>query len=454
MARLPAVYLISLGCPKNLVDSEVICGSLATHGFALTDSPRDADAILINTCGFIEAAREEARAEIQRALRWKRKRRGRRVVVAGCWAQRNAAELAKRFPQVDLFLGLDDVPRAGEKLRDSLRTSRGGRASLPASDSSPAFLYDHAAPRLLLTGGPYAYVKIADGCDHFCRYCSIPRIRGRQRSRDPESVVEECRQLLDMGVAELNLVAQDTTRYGADLPETPTLVSLLDRLDQLDGDFWIRLLYAHPAHVTEELVQRFASATHLVPYLDLPLQHIATPVLRAMGRGMDGPATRELIRGIRTSVPKLALRTTLMVGFPGETEAGFSELLEFVEETRFERLGVFVFCPEPDTPAAEISDGLVPADVAEARRDILMQTQQQIAESANRTVAGTRVRVLVEEETAPRQYAGRTPADAPEIDNRVCFRDAHPGEGSSTPFRTVEITRTGPYDLEGVAVAP
>ena len=443
-----AVYVVSLGCPKNLVDTEVMCGQIGLAGFALTDRCEAADILLINTCSFIREARDEAGREIHSALRWKRKRRGRRVVVSGCLPQRDLAEARRLYPKVDLFLGLDDVPRTADLLSALVR---GGQAPHQASQyGPPTYLYDDRTPRMLATGGPHAYVKIADGCDHFCRFCAIPTIRGRQRSRSMDSVVAECRNLLAMGVRELDLVAQDSTRYGADRDDGSSLPELLRRCDALEGRYWLRLLYTHPRHFTDELMRVFAEAQHLVSYVDIPLQHISDPVLRAMGRGVDEAGTRVLMARLREQIPGVAVRTTFLVGYPGEAEADFDALSRFVEDYRFDRMGVFVYSPEAGTPAAGITEGLVPRRAAETRRAQLMEQQQAISAERNAAMVGQTVEVLVHGPERPGWHAARTTADAPDIDNVVHVRT--PGRRELSGFLTVRITEADTYDLEAEVV--
>lgn len=445
-----AVAVISLGCAKNLVDTEVMCGALAETGFLLTPDPEQADVLLINTCCFIAAARTEAEAEIRQGLDWKRQRRGRMLVVSGCLAQRQAAALPRQFPDIDLLIGLDDIARLPDLLRDQ-RARLEQPAVSPRCDSAPSYLYDHGTARLQLTPPNFAYVKIAEGCDHHCSFCTIPAIRGRQRSRDIASVTAECRQFLAQGVRELNLIAQDTSRYGADRGDGSDLQQLLRACDRIEGDYWLRLLYLHPRHTSPALLETCAKAHHVVPYIDLPLQHICNRILRAMGRRLDERATRQLMQRLRLIWPHAAVRTTLLVGFPGETNADFDALLEFVGEYRFERLGVFVFSPEEGTRAAALRDGLVAPELALERRARLLERQQQIALEQNRALVGRTVRVLVERREARRDFVGRTAADAPDVDNLVHFQGAD--DCLRRGFVTVRIDTAAPYDLHGTTVA-
>lgn len=443
------VLVISLGCAKNLVDTEVMCASLGRLGFALTNELRWADVVLINTCSFIADARAEAEGEMRRALRWKKRKRGRRVLVAGCLPQRNVAAVAAAFPGVDLFLGLDDVPRVGRRLQELLAGEQPPAA--PPAFAPATWLYDHTAPRLQLTPRHYAYLKIAEGCDNRCRFCIIPHVRGAQRSRTVASVVAEAQGLLAQGVRELNLIAQDTTAYGRDLGAGTTLATLLRELEALPSDFWLRVLYTNPARYTDDLIELFASGRHLLPYLDVPLQHINDDVLRQMGRRQSAKATRTLLARLRERVSGLTLRTTFLVGYPGETEVAYRELYEFVQEFRFERLGVFVFSPEEGTPAATITEGLVPCDVARERRDALMALQQGLSQARNAALVGQTLPVLLERPLGDGQYTGRTQSDAPEVDNLVLV------QGPATLFERgivpVQFTGAGPYDLAGVALA-
>lgn len=446
--RPVAVAMVSLGCAKNLVDSEVMAGTLAAAGFMLTGEAGDADVLVINTCAFIADARSEALAEVETGVAWKKARRGRRLAVAGCLPQREHGALRERFPEIDLFLGVDDVPRIAELLRAAAAPlAPGPAAAMPL----PRYLYDETTPRLLLTPAAFAYVKIAEGCDHHCRFCAIPAIRGRQRSRAIPSVAREVRNLLEQGVHEINLIAQDTTRYGADRQDGATLAGLLRELDALPGQFWLRVLYTHPKHFTDDLLEVFAAARHLVPYIDMPLQHISDGILHAMGRGLGEDATRRLIQRLRQRLPKAILRTTFLAGYPGETEADFAKLLAFVKETRFDRLGAFAYSPEAGTPAAAIAEGVVPMALAQARRDALLEAQQAIALEKNQALAGQELDVLLERPDGQRGWlAGRSAGDAPDVDNTVHVHGAK--SLLRDGFCRVRVTAAGPYDLDAEPV--
>lgn len=452
MQRPKTIFIVSLGCPKNLVDTEVMCGQLAVDGFIPTGDQDQADILLINTCGFLGSARDEASEEIKAALEWKRLRRGRRVVISGCFAQRMPAEVKAAFPEVDLVLGIDDIPKVAALFREMLAAKKGEQISGEGLEHrKPTYLYDHDVPRLQLTAPHFAYVKIADGCSHGCSYCSIPLIRGAQRSREMASVVAECRGFVENGVKELNLISQDTCRYGDDRHDGSSLPALLRQLDAIPGDYWLRVLYFHPKHVTEELLQTLPTIRHLVPYVDIPLQHISDRMLKAMGRKLGAAETKAVMQRIRAAWPGVTVRSTFIVGFPGETEADYQELREYIQAYRFDRLGVFVYSPEPGTPAAKATEGLVPHEVAQARADALMELQSHIALENNRKLVGQTLQVLVEGPGERKgTYIGRSRMDAPEIDNLVHF--AAPGKKPPTGHVQVKITRAEPYDLHGERV--
>ena len=438
------VHVISLGCAKNLVDTEVICGGLASHGIMLSAERDGADMVLINTCGFIEDARTEADQEIRAALRWKRKRRRRAVAVAGCLPRRLRDQAEKLYPDVDLFVGLDDVGQAAG-LIEAFRNRSLGHRNLPPQ-AAPTYLYDHTAPRLPLTPASYGFVKIAEGCDHRCAYCVIPDIRGDQRSRSIDSVVAECRQLLEQGRLELDLIAQDTTRYGLDREDGANLAKLIQAVDQLPGDFLIRILYTHPFYLSDEIIDAAAQAAHVAPYIDVPLQHISSPILKAMRRGMDGPATRERMARLRQLWPGVAVRTTFLFGFPGETDEQAEEVLAYCREFQFERLGAFAFSPEEGTPAATM-ENQVPRAVAEARRDALLAQQQESSLARNQSLVGQCLRVLVDGAEDHESFLGRTLWDAPETDNVVHVQG--PRDTLEQGLVEVRIERAEAYDLFG-----
>jgi len=448
------VSLISLGCAKNLVDSEIMVGHLRQAGMQVVPDAAQADVVIINTCSFIDSSKEESISHIleidaQRVMR--KRRRGQKLIVAGCLAQRFAKELRSSMPEVDAFIGLDQVTRVAPIIEEVLAHER-GRREAPESFVTPrsTFIPDYDTPRFQLTPRHCAYVKIAEGCNHPCTFCVIPRIRGRHRSRTVASVVEEARRLVAAGGRELNLISQDTTFFGMDTwaerpnPRSPVdssrgsaLTTLLRELQAIDGDFWIRLLYTHPAHWSDELIRTIAECTKVARYVDMPLQHISDRMLEAMQRETSGRAIRDLIRRIREGVPGIALRTTFIVGFPGETEADVDELCEFIRETRFERLGVFRFSPEEGTRAAKLP-GQIPTSEKERRWHRVMRLQRQVASSVNRQQVGRTLRVLVD---APGVARGE--ADAPDIDGRVRVPRALPVGA----FAQVRITGSRGYDL-------
>lgn len=432
----PRIHLISLGCPKNLVDGEHMVGALEANGYILTERPEQADLILVNTCGFIDPAKEESIETILEAARFKETGVCQGVIVTGCLSQRYRGELTRDLPEADAILGLDDRDRIVEICDRILgRTSPGH----PCMDR-----------RHRMTPPYMAYLRIADGCDNRCAYCAIPMIRGRHHSEPMEKLIAEAQELADQGVRELNLVAQDTTRYGWDRYGELRLPELLDRLCAIEGFRWIRLLYTHPAHLTEDMIEALVRNERICRYVDLPIQHISDALLRRMNRTVTGGQIRSLIRRLRDRIPGIAIRTSLIVGFPGETEEHFEELLEFVAEARFERLGAFTYSQEESTPAAQWDDQ-VPEEVKQERLDRLMTLQGEISLWLNEDRIGQRVEVLVEEsdEDGRARWVGRTEWDAPEIDGQVLIRE---GDARVGAFVDVEITEAEEYDVYGKIV--
>ncbi len=430
--------MVSLGCPKNLVDTEVMAGNLVVGGRRIAMDESAADIYLINTCAFLSAARSETYEAVAEAVAWKKLKKGRRIVVAGCINEKIAnSELRSMFPQVDIWLRVDAIPMLSDILD-------GGEN--PACGGEPCYLADHTAPRLLLTMPHVAYLKISDGCDNRCSYCSIPGIRGSLRSRPAASVLAEARNLIEGGVRELVVIAQDITAYGADRPEDgDNIAGLVRSLNELDGDFKIRLLYTHPAHYTDEFIRAMAECGKVIPYLDIPLQHISGRILQDMGRRTSRGAVEELLERMRRMIPGLVVRTTFITGFPGETEAEFAELRDFMLQQRFERCGVFAFSPEPDTEAAKMA-GQIPPETAEARAEELMMLQENIMLERHREAVGRIDRVLVDEVDGDQAF-GRGAWDAPDIDNHVLIFDAaglKVGE-----YYDIVITGAEPYRLTG-----
>ena len=557
------VGLISLGCAKNLVDAEIMLGSLLKHGVEITNDAAQADAVIVNTCSFIDSAQEESVDAILESVELREaNQRGQAVVVSGCLPQRFRDELPKLLPEVDAFMGIDQVARVGDivgqavanraakvanpaaaiprraaakgkvasrlkelnpegaadahEAQHSLRgTEKFGKtrtvvgagtpaalrpAPAPVFDVStrPTFIPDVGTPRFRLTPKHFAYVKIAEGCNHPCSFCIIPRMRGSHRSRPLGDLVAEARSLLAEGVKELNLISQDSTYYGLDLrprhsraisspekfsaaakalaAETPTICTLLRELNALPGRFWIRLLYTHPAHWTDELIQTIADCPKVARYVDMPLQHIHDNMLERMRRETSQAYIVELLRKIRAGVPGIALRTTLIVGFPGETEKSFATLLDFIRETRFERLGVFAYSREDGTRAGAMA-GQLGDKVKQRRRELAMAAQHEVAVRVSESFVGRELPVLIEGEANAKQlrganvdswehglirqtdqhtrqlkgryWVGRGEADAPDIDGRVYVRgQAPPGD-----FARVKIIGHTDYDLIGEPVA-
>lgn len=410
-----SVGFISLGCAKNLVDSEIIAASLTRQGFRLAPSPRRADAVIVNTCAFVRDAKAESIEAIFEACAWKKRGFCRAVLVAGCLPQRYRREIQALLPEVDAFIGLDNLKQAGQVIRRVLRGERPVMAVAPTARSVLAAPGD----RLLFTGAPYAYVKIAEGCDHTCAFCAIPQIRGHYRSRSIKSIVAEAEQLLNQGVRELNLVAQDTTSYGMDLGARTNLPALLRSLGRIGGRFWIRLLYGHPAHVTAELIDTIGEVAPMCHYLDLPIQHSAPVILRAMRRPGTVENLRRTFAGIRSVLPEVALRTTCLVGFPGETERHFRNLLAFLEEIRFDHVAVFTYSKEENTLAARLPRP-VPAVEAQRRKQYLMLRQKRMVDQAARAQIGRCAELLVERfDRRRRLWVTRSRRQAPGVDGVV-----------------------------------
>lgn len=442
------VHFRSLGCPKNRLDSEVMLGTLALDGYAVAERLEDADVVVVNTCSFIDSAREESIQAILDVADLRESGRLRALVVAGCLPQRYGAELAKELPEVDAFVGTGRFPEIAGILEETLA----GRTRGIYVDAGRTHLYDERDPRLLIGPRHTAYVKISEGCDRICAFCAIPGIRGKFQSRRPESVVAEARQLAAAGVKELNLVAQDATAFGKDLPGRPPLASLLRALDSaegLDGIAWVRQLYVYPTAVTDELIDLLASGERVLPYVDVPLQHASDRVLKAMKRGATAARQRALVEKLRARIPGLTLRTTFIVGFPGETETDFSKLCDFVRDARFDRVGVFRYSDEEGT-AAQAYDGKVSRAVARRRHRELLAIQREIMAEKLGTLVGTEATVLVDHggRSAGR---GRLSTQAPEIDGVVFLRAA--GGVAAGDLVRAKITGVRGADLEADALA-
>lgn len=442
MSGLPEilVYTISLGCVKNFVDTEVAAGSLLRCGIGMTGDEAEADVMLINTCAFIESARKESFETLDHALEWKQMCPGRKIVVAGCLVEwKGFAQVRKDYPQVDLWTRIDSIAQMGQKI---LSLFSGRKTAEPAG--KPFFLYNDTTDRILLTPGHYAYLKISDGCNNCCSYCAIPSIRGNLRSREEKSVIREAESLLDQGVKELIVVAQDIGAFGMDHGKNDALASLVKKLDGLNGDFLLRLLYLHPARVTDRLCGVLADCRHLARCIEMPLQHISDPVLKRMGRKIGEADTRKAVEMISRS--GCAVRTTFMLGFPGETAEDFRKLYDFTEEQRFARMGAFVYSPELGTPAAEMPDP-VPAATAKRRYGKLMRLQQNISYESNKALTGGLIKVIFDQTPSRKTALARTVFDAPDIDNVVTVHKCPAGISAGT-IANVLVTDADAYGLQ------
>ena len=438
--------MVSLGCPKNLVDSEVMLGTLRGGGYDLTTDPSEADVIVVNTCTFIEPARRESIETILEMAGHKKTGRCRRLVVAGCMVQQSHDELRKALPEIDALVGLNDI----ERIAEACALEAGAR--FETSRGRAVYLYSHDSPRLLATPAYTAYIKISEGCDHTCAFCAIPSFRGAQRSRPIASIVDEARRLAAAGVVEINLIAQDTTDYGSDLGNGTNAARLLRALDGVEGLRWIRVMYAYPNRITPEFVEALSQGKRLARYLDLPLQHADAAILRSMRRGGSAASHMRLLETLRRAVPGIALRTTFIVGFPGETDGQFQNLCAFVRDAEFDHVGVFTYSIEKGTAAAPLADD-VPAAIKEERRAELMAIQERVAARRSRALVGRLLPVLVEGAPADSDLilCGRTEGQAPEIDGRVIVTDA-PAPLSPGTFVMARIDQAHPYDLVGTAV--
>lgn len=435
-----SVALVSLGCSKNLVDGESMLFSLQQAGYRILYDPAMADVIIVNTCGFIEAAQKESIETILELGRYKKKGRLKALVVTGCMSQLFGEEVLREMPEVNAVLGTGSY----EKIADAVKAALSGKSysSFEKIGARPA-----GAGRVLTTPSHTAFLKIAEGCDNRCSYCVIPTLRGPYGSRAEEDILAEAKSLAGQGVKELIVVAQDTTRYGLDLYGEYRIAPLLQKLCQIPGIRWVRLHYSYPDKITDELLEVMAREEKIVKYLDIPIQHSASPVLKRMNRKGGGEDLKRLFARIRQKLPGVCLRTTLIVGFPGETEEDFSELCGFVEETRFDRLGVFTFSPQEGTPAAAMEDQ-IDEDVKKERQEILMELQGRVSERINQSFIGSSLLVLCEEETEG-GYGGRSFRDSPDVDPKVLFTSARPV--AMGDFVWVRITGCDPFDLFGEA---
>jgi ribosomal protein S12 methylthiotransferase len=435
------VHLTTLGCPKNQVDSELMLGRLAAAGHGIAERAEEAECLIVNTCAFIDRAREESIDTILELARLKARGACRALIVTGCLTQRYGAEILAEMPEVDGILGTSGLDRIVDLVGQAA-----GRQDW-ASSAPPGYLYDAGAPRLLTAAVPYAYVKIAEGCDMGCTFCAIPQFRGRHRSRPLRDIVAEVQGLAGRGVQEAILVSQDTLAYGRDLPGNGDIADLLRALGDDTRMPWIRPMYLHPAHVTERLLDAWARA-RIVPYVDMPVQHGDDAILRAMRRGVTARRMRETVARFRAAVPGVTVRTTVLVGFPGETAEAFDNLLAFVEDVRFDRLGVFTYSPEEGTPSPDFA-GQVEAEVAAERAAIVQDRQDTISWEANARLAGTVVDVLVDGPSADPAFAweGRMAGQAPEIDGVVYLRRRQ--DFAAGRFARVRIAEVEGHELVG-----
>jgi ribosomal protein S12 methylthiotransferase len=436
------VALISLGCAKNLVDSEVMLGSLKKAGYAFTPRAEDAAVVIVNTCGFIGPAREEAEAALRDVLKLKRRDPGKKVVAAGCYVARDQAALERKFPGVDAWTGVGSFDRIAAIV-----------AGRPVEWPGRTFLYSDETPRLVTTPGTWAYVKISEGCSHRCGFCAIPLIKGPYASRSMASIGREVRTLAGLGVSEVDLVSHDSTWFGRDRGLADGLAKLIEGLARVDGVAWVRFLYGYPEEVTDRLLAVMAGPK-VCRYIDIPFQHADPKLIKAMRRGLDGTRALRLLERIRKKLPGVAVRTSLIVGFPGEGEREFAALRRFVEEARCDHLGVFIYSPERGTSSFALPD-TVSAEEKEKRRAEIMDIQSGLSLARNKGHVGRRLDVLVEgrDSRKPGVWVGRTRFQAPEVDGVIRFELPASLNEPPSPVVDVEVTAAGAYDLEGRLLA-
>ncbi len=447
------VGFVSLGCPKNLVDSEVMMGQLAEAGYEITNNAEEADTVVVNTCGFIESAKQESVDAILEATRWKTNGKANRVIVAGCLVERYRDDLMKELPEVDAFIGtsqVNDILKAADEEFDAKQLT-----ITPIGNKSATYLYDEYTPRMRATESHTAFIKIAEGCDRPCAFCSIPAMRGSFRSRRFGSIVEEARMLAKQGVKELVLIAQDSSRYGEDLGEVDALAALIRALGEIEGVEWIRPMYAFPTHISEAFLAAIAETPKAVKYLDMPLQHASRNVLKLMKRGGNRESLEKLIARVRERVPGVAIRTTFITGFPGETEEDFEELIKFVQNCRFDNLGVFTYSDEEGTAAYDLPNKVDPK-IAKQRRNRLMKEQAKISKQLNKSKIGGTYRVLFEglSQESDLLFQGRLEGQAQEIDGYILINDMPEDlEPQIGAIYNVTITEAHEYDLVGAIVS-
>jgi ribosomal protein S12 methylthiotransferase len=439
------VSMVSLGCPKNLVDAEVMLGVLSKQDYEITTDESEADIIIVNTCSFIKEAKQESIDAILDLAERKHDGQCKTLIVSGCLPQRYQEELANELPEVDIFIGTGDYPRIAEILAEKSGTTEQLRYV-----GDPDYIYDESLPRLNSSPGWYSYLKIGEGCSNCCSYCIIPQLRGAYRSRPLEALVAEATELARRGVKEINVISQDITRYGSDMNDGTTLEALLKRLAAIDGIKWIRLLYAYPDGISDSLIELIRDEPKICKYLDIPIQHISDPVLKGMKRRSSEQQIRDLITKLRDRIPGIALRTSLIVGFPGETVEDFNSLMQFVEQSRFERLGVFCYSREEGTPAAEMADQ-VSERVKRERYRKLMKAQARLSFRRNRDLIGKIEQVIVEgySEETELLLKGRSSHQAPDIDGQVYITAGNAEVGDIV---SLKVTDSSDYDLIGEIV--
>lgn len=439
------VSMVSLGCPKNLVDAEVMLGVLSQNLYEITTDEQDADIIIVNTCSFIKEAKQESIDAILDLAERKHDGHCHTLIVSGCLPQRYQEELAHELPEVDIFIGTGDYPRIAEILAEKTGSHEQLRYV-----GDPDFIYDETLPRLNSSPSWYSYLKIGEGCSNCCSYCIIPQLRGGYRSRPLEALVAEAEKLVSRGVKEINVISQDITRYGSDFTDGTNLEVLLRRLAKIEGLRWIRLLYAYPDGITDGLIELVRDEPKICKYLDIPIQHISDPVLKSMKRRSSEAEIRNLIEKLRSQIPSIAIRTSLIVGFPGETQEDFAKLSHFVEQTRFDRLGVFCYSREEGTPAAEMLDQ-ISERVKRERYQKLMRTQARLSFRRNRGLIGTTEQVVIEgySEETELLLKGRSSRQAPDIDGQVYITSGNAEVGDIV---TLKITDSSDYDLIGEMV--
>lgn len=458
-SEISKIGFVSLGCPKNLVDSEVMMGQLKQHGYELTTEREAADVIVVNTCGFIDAAKQESINTILEMAQLKETANCKRLVVAGCLVERYRQDLLNQLPEVDAVLGTSEIEKIVAAVDPAAVAAQD--AAFVASNSwmtrgLPTYIYDENAPRVLATPKHFAYVKIAEGCDHTCAFCAIPQMRGKYRSRRAGSILREAESLAAQGVKELILISQDSTQYGLDLGIKDGLADLLKTLARVDGIEWIRVMYTYPNSLSDATLSAMAEEEKVCNYLDMPLQHASANVLKRMRRGGNRQLLEKLLNRAKQIVPGIALRTTFVVGFPGETEEDFNELLQFVRDIEFDRVGVFTYSDEEGTHGFEL-DGKVPVKTMRSRRAKLMREQSKISKKKNRALIGKQFRAMLEgvSEESSLLLQARLESQAPEVDGHILINDvpegfnANPGE-----FINIEISEAHEYDLVARIIAP